>query len=207
MNLEYNKIRRVIEIVSVILISCVFFFACSGGKAKDKEILSFSEEQSPAETESEISSPSPAAEIREQTVWVYVCGAVNQPGVYELSADARKADALNAAGGFTEDAATDAVNLAAHIEDADMLRIPHVGEVCEPEEDGFEQSEMTRKVNINTASESELMTLPGIGKSKAEAITEYRKKAGGFSCIEDLMKVPGIKEGTFERIKEQIRTE
>ena len=97
--------------------------------------------------------------------------------------------------------------LAASAEDADMLRIPHLGEVCEPEEDGFEQSEMTRKVNINTASESELMTLPGIGKSKAEAITEYRKKAGGFSCTEDLMKVPGIKEGTFEGIKEQIRTE
>ena len=99
------------------------------------------------------------------------------------------------------------MNLAAHIEDADMLRIPHVGEVCEPEENGFEQTEMMRKVNINTASEKELMTLPGIGKSKAEAIAEYRKKAGGFSCTEDLMKVPGIKEGTFEGIKEQIRTE
>lgn len=207
MNLEYNKIRRVIEIVTVILISCIFFFACSGGNAKDREILSFFEEESSAEAESEIFSPAPATEIKEQTVWVYVCGAVNHPGVYELSVDARKADALNAAGGFTEDAATDAVNLAAHIEDADMLRIPHVGEVCEPEENGFEQTEMMRKVNINTASVSELMTLPGIGKSKAEAITEYRKKAGGFSCTEDLMKVPGIKEGTFEGIKEQIRTE
>ena len=207
MNLEYNKIRRVIEIVTVILISCIFFFACSGGKAKDREILSFSEEESSAEAESEIFSAEPVVENEEQTVWVYVCGAVNHPGVYELPADARKADALNAAGGFTEDADKDAVNLAAYIEDADMLRIPHVGEVCEPEENGFEQTEMMRKVNINTASVSELMTLPGIGKSKAEAIAEYRKKAGGFSCTEDLMKVPGIKEGTFEGIKEQIRTE
>lgn len=144
---------------------------------------------------------------------VYVCGAVVHPGVYYLEQGSIVQDALNAAGGFDGDAAEAYVNLAAAITDGEKIYVPYTDEVvgisgAEPagtvDVADVGNKEGNAKVNINTATRDELMTLPGIGGSKADAIIQYRESSGPFRCIEDIMKVNGIKEGTYENIKECV---
>lgn len=134
---------------------------------------------------------------------VYVCGAVVNPGVYYLPADAIKQDALCAAGGFQDGAAEFYVNLAEVVSDGERIYFPYEDEleagyspVAEAEEDG--------RININTASKEELMSLPGIGESKADSLIEYRETCGGFKDIEEIMNIPGIKEGIYNNIKDYI---
>lgn len=139
-------------------------------------------------------------------VCVYVCGAVKNPGLYELPEGSRKMEALKKAGGFAEDACTDYINLADYLSDGEMLRIPFREEVTSyPLSGGGTVSVADSRVNINTASAEELCTVPGIGKSKAEAILKYRSSGGKFETVEDLMKIPGIKQGTFEKLRDYIR--
>ena len=150
---------------------------------------------------------------------VHICGAVVKPGVYLLPADARLEEAVKAAGGFTPEAAANYENLAARLRDGEKVWIPKLEEVgddpygaeirqqksdaAEPES----PSAISGKVNINTADQAALMTLPGIGESKAAAILNYRREHGPFSSPEAIMQVPGIKEGAFQKIKDRITTE
>lgn len=130
-------------------------------------------------------------------IYVYVCGAVKNPGVVCLAKDSRADAALAAAGGFSENAATDAVNLAARLTDGEMLYFPT--------EEEAESGEMQdSRVNINTADRDALCTLPGIGASKAEEILRYREENGRFESCEDLMLVPGIGTGVYEKLREKI---
>ena len=124
---------------------------------------------------------------------VYVCGAVENPGVYELPENSRVYEAVAMAGGMTEDAGMEAVNQAEFVTDGQMLRIPTMEEVA----DGL--------LDINRASVADFMTLPGIGQSKAEALFQYREAHGRFSSIEEIMNVDGIKEGVFNKIKDSIK--
>ena len=138
----------------------------------------------------------------DETVWVYVCGEVAAPGLYELPGSARIGDAVSKAGGMTEDASTDTLNLAGHIEDGQMIRV-----LSKEAGQAFLQAEeqaASGVINLNQASEQELMTLPGIGASKAREIISYREQHGSFSEITELMEIPGIKEGVFNKIKDQI---
>lgn len=147
--------------------------------------------------------PSEAAkEEKAAPFCVYVCGEVAEPGLYEFSEGARIADAVEAAGGMTAQAADSYLNLAEYISDGQKIEVPS------KEEAGAEKKLLEEAalglVNLNTASEQELMELPGIGASKAREIVNYRESSGGFSRIEDLMEIPGIKEGVFNKIKDQI---
>lgn len=156
-------------------------------------------------------------------VKVYVCGAVRNPDVYCLDSDMRIADAVEAAGGFTESAGGTYLNLAAKISDGQKIYIPTVAEIEEALEEG-ELSAATVNitsntpgitsenstggdgglVDINSADRDTLMTLPGIGQSKADKIIAYRETNGGFSSIEDIMLVAGIKEGLYNKVKDRI---
>ena len=123
-------------------------------------------------------------------------------GVYELEAGCRINDAIEAAGGFSEEASTTSVNLSAKIEDEAMVYIPskeeaNVGVVAGQPQDA--------RININTAPIEELMTLKGIGEAKAKAIVSYREENGLFENVEDIMKVSGIGQGYFNKIKDDIR--
>ncbi|MBQ8305111.1 MAG: helix-hairpin-helix domain-containing protein [Blautia sp.] len=142
------------------------------------------------------------------SIYVDVSGAVMEPGVYELPEGSRVFQAIDAAGGLTEDAAPEAVNRAESVVDGQQIRIPGREELMLPDGGqpafGELSSADTGKVNLNSATLEELCTLPGIGESKAETILTYRKKNGRFSGIEELMNVPGIKEATFEKIKEYV---
>ena len=132
------------------------------------------------------------------TAFVHICGEVESPGVYEVAEDARICDVLLLAGGFTESAATDAVNMAQKVTDGMQVVVPSVEEA---ERQTLAEAEADGRVELNTAT---LEQLPGIGESRARAILAYREEHGGFSVTEELMQVSGIKEGTFNRLKELV---
>lgn len=146
------------------------------------------------------------------TAVVYVCGAVLCPGVYELSEDARVIAAIEAAGGFSAEAAADYLNLARVVLDGEKIEVPTLEEVSlglvgvsKDNVAGSSPSEEVLSININTATKEELMELPGIGESRALSIIAYREENGEFGSIEEIMLVSGIKEGAFAKLKAYIR--
>lgn len=137
-------------------------------------------------------------------VVLYVCGAVENPGVYELPENSRVYEAVAMAGGMTENAGMEAVNQAEFVMDGQMLRIPTMEEMTAAQEESGSNVE-DGLLDINRASVADFMTLPGIGQSKAEALFQYREAHGRFSSVEEIMNVDGIKEGVFNKIKDSIK--
>ncbi len=147
------------------------------------------------------------------SVYVHICGAVKNPGVYETEAGARVSDLIKMSGGLCKDAAGDYVNQARKVTDGERIYIPVKDEVkeltaseyAEGGQNAVKQTEETSKfININTATAEELMKLPGIGQAKADSIIEYRSTNGDFQSIEELMNISGIKEGLYNRISSFI---
>ena len=148
------------------------------------------------------------------SIFIHVCGEVTAPGVYEMERGSRIYEAVEAAGGLTDAAAADVLNLAQVLEDGQQVRVPDQEEKERLEEQGGalsfvtggrpEQEAPAAKVNLNTATKEQLMTLSGIGEARAEAILAYRQESGGFRTPEDIMKVSGIKEAAFQKIKDEI---
>ncbi|WP_455136289.1 ComEA family DNA-binding protein [Thermophilibacter sp.] len=140
-----------------------------------------------------------------RTLLVHVDGAVAAPGVYELPGGARANDAVAAAGGLAEDADTTSLNLAAPLSDGEKLHVPREGEEAAApaasDAGASGQGAQTGLVNLNSATVEELDTLPGVGESTARAIVEDREANGPFTAPEDLMRVSGIGEKKFERIR------
>ena len=145
----------------------------------------------------------------EALVIVHVDGSVASPGVYELPGeDVRVGDVVDAAGGLSEGADLSSVNLAARVLDGEKVHIPAEGEETSPVITGSVNpvaSSQDPVVNINTATVEELTVLPGIGEATAAAIVEDRERMGPFASPEDIMRVSGIGERKYERIKDQIR--
>ncbi len=154
-----------------------------------------------------------AAQSRPRVCYVYVCGAVREAGVYALPEGSRIYEAIALAGGLSDEACADYVNQAEVLADGQMIRIPTEAEAADlPREasasDGTAEQAAEPaddRVDLNTAGMAELTALPGIGEAKAERILAYRESHGGFSAAEDIMKVEGIKEGVYNRIKDYIR--
>lgn len=167
-----------------------------------EESSAFGESGGGREAVSEEGGEAAAAEPATQTLCVYVCGEVKSPGVYELPEGSRIVDAVEAAGGMTEAASGTWLNLAEPVSDGQKIEVPSETEASELEKE--QQEAQSGLVNLNTASAEELMTLTGIGESKAEAILSYREEHGGFEKPEELMEIPGIKEGVFEKIRDQV---
>lgn len=134
-------------------------------------------------------------------IWVHVCGQVQCPGVVALSAGSRAWEAVEAAGGLTEEAQEEAVNLAALLQDGEKLYIPALGE---PAPEAVKAASESGLVNLNTADAERLQSLPGIGESRAADILSYRERNGGFKSVEEIMQVPGIKESIYEKIRDKI---
>lgn len=142
-------------------------------------------------------------------VYVHICGAVKKPGVYTFPSEPHIIDVVKQAGGFTKKADSSSVNLAEKVADGTQLVVTEkrAEEKANEEQSSHEKSSASGgsdKVNINTASAEELMTLSGIGESKAAQIVSYRESNGAFQKIEDIMKISGIKEGVFSKIKDYI---
>lgn len=141
----------------------------------------------------------------EKPIVVHITGAVPRPGVYALQQGARVQDGISAAGGFLAEADKSGINLARALEDGEQLDIPYVEGftpvIATPEEVFVPSSDL---IDINTASASELDTLPGIGPTTAQKIIEYRDTNGPFVSIEDIVNVSGIGPSTYDRIKDLI---
>ena len=169
-----------------------------GTEAVFGEISANASDSDAADTEDVVAS--------EDTITVYVCGAVVQEGVYELPAGSRISDALLMAGGYDENALHGYVNLAEKLEDGERIYFPDYQEL---EELGIvpissTESSESGLVNINTADAEMLKTLPGIGDAKAADIIAYREEHGAFSSIEDIKNVSGIGESIYNRISSGI---
>lgn len=152
--------------------------------------------------------------------FVHVCGAVVNPGVYGMEPGSRIYEAVDQAGGFGPDAAQSYLNLAQEIGDGMKIQVPTKQQAEEWEKSGragilagpvstgdglqADGAGQSRKVNLNTAGKEELMTLKGIGESKAEDIIRYRQTCGPFERIEDIMNISGIKDAAFQKIKDSI---
>lgn len=187
----------------------LFAAGCAG---QNNTTYSLKGEQPLAEEDTSGGADGTARNAGSDTVLVHICGEVRTPGVYELTADSRICDVLLLAGGFTADADTEAVNMAAGIEDGMQIVIPT--ETNRTQEMTGNSSDRTGEtaagktesqlVNINTADKETLMSLPGIGAGKAEAVIAYREAGGVFKDIKDIMLVDGIKEGVYAKIKDKI---
>ena len=142
-------------------------------------------------------------------IYVDVKGAIHHPGVYQMKAENRVKDLIEAAGGFTPLADDQKLNLAQLLEDQMVIVVPKKGEEVNSELAQAPTSQKKEvgkegKVNINTATVEELKTLKGIGEKKAEAIIEYRKKNGSFKNKEEMMKVRGIGKKLYESFQERV---
>ena len=166
-------------------------------------------------------------ETQPEMIYVDVCGAVANPGVFQLATGSRVFQAIEAAGGYLPKAVQNCVNRAGVLTDGQQLYILTQEEM---EQQGLDPAEMAgasdgqmngsagtgqntgiaaqaqqdNRININTADETQLTTLTGIGATRAQAIIAYRQENGPFAAIEDIMNVQGIKEGTFAKIKDEI---
>ena len=143
--------------------------------------------------------------------YVYICGEVNTPGVYECEPQTRLGALVDMAGGATPDADLTSVNLAREVSDGEQIIILKKGSddipaAGQPQNNAAPSgvSPNSNFVNINTADETTLKTLPGIGDAKAKAIVDYRTQNGSFKKIEDIMNISGIKNAAFDKIKDLI---
>ena len=207
---NWDKIKIIATITFIILAGTVYSVSTmiKGGKADDRIELVVTDSviSTSDEADSHFDSSDDSTKDDSNTdIYVHICGAVINPGVYQVPAGTRVYQALELAGGSSNDAYLSGINLADKLADGQKVYIPAEGENAEgilSIDSGGVQSVM---ININTASEAELMTLPGIGQSRAKDIINYRVKNGVFEYIDDIMKVSGIKEAAFEKIKDLIK--
>lgn len=208
-----GKWRKIITpIAAIAVLSAILFFP----RGQHGNQLTAASGQSPIIDVLEMDQSveeQPIEEIKVEPVAIMVDiqGAVKHPGVYSLTEGDRLIDAIHAAGGYLQDADSRMLNNAMILPDEFFIYVPKVGEETEVSagENHFIQQKEKQddgKVNINLADVQELMTIPGIGPSKAAAIVQYREENGSFASTESIMEVSGIGQKTFERLESFITT-
>ena len=177
---------RRVKVITILLMVFMMSIGCS--RRKEVSIEPKKETKTTAEKSSS-----------KETIYVYVCGEVKHPGVYRFSKGERIVSAVKAAGGLTKKAS------AEKMKDGQQITIPSKKQTAKNEgSDSKAVQSSSGKININTAGVKELMTLSGIGEAKASDIISYREEHGPFSDISDIMKIQGIKEGIYHKIKDKI---
>ncbi len=186
--------------------------ACSAdrrGQDETEQIVLEIQQDGTIEPEQDInkshSDKKDSSDESEGCIWVYVCGAVKQEGVYKLPSGSRVYEAIELAGGLLPEAAATQINQAEILKDEQQVYIPTQEEVRE--QLATQSEEPDGRIDLNRAGKDILMNLPGIGESKAESILQYREKNGDFQSIEEIMMIPGIKEGLFNQIKDKIKVQ
>ncbi|MGX7098393.1 helix-hairpin-helix domain-containing protein [Globicatella sanguinis] len=201
-----NKVVLVIFILGIVYFlfqnqpETVSFLSESGETRMDEALLTMSTTET-----TEITT-------QEMIIYVDVKGEVRDPGVYQLSNGARVMDAIESAGGLTNEADEDQLNLALLLSDQMVIVVPNINQTLEEEysmvnhfaNEIDEDPHNELKININVADVAELTLLPGIGEKKAQAIIDYREENGSYQTIEDLMNVSGIGQKTFDKLSSMI---
>lgn len=217
--MRYQRVKMAVTVICV-LAACVCY-SCKGSwqEPEDGGLLETVTESASDESQEETLLSGEGETFT--PCFVHICGEVVNPGVYELEPGSRIFQAIEAAGGFTDSAASEYLNMAEPVCDGMKIVVPDISQLtdeqlCGPWREGTAAAGVTgngnlaggsggkQKVNLNTATKEELMTLKGIGEAKAEDIIAYRESHGGFSKIEDIMKISGIKNAAFEKIKDDI---
>ena len=200
------------KISVIILLSVIFLCGCGGSKtvyeiSEASEAISgetgVSDESSSGKSEDDSDEVSREDDIP-SVIYVYICGAVKNPGVYQLPEGSRLFQAVDAAGGLLENADERSVNQAQILSDGQEIIVYEKGEEIPLNDTASSDPSGSGKININTAGKEDLMELPGIGESRADEIISYRNEHGRFESIEDIMNISGIKEKMFEKIKDYI---
>ncbi len=209
--MEKNKLITIAVCFVFIVFSGILYIKSSTGGEELSFIKNTEESTNIANIEDSVSNSEIPAVT--ENIAVYICGAVKHPGVYSFVMGQRLYDAVKAAGGFKKSAARSAVNLARRLSDSEQIVIPTKKQAASvknknpdiSKDDGIKtvSSNENPLININTASKEELMTLNGIGESKADAVIKYRS-SNQFNSIEDIKNVTGIKDGVFNQIRNQI---
>lgn len=200
--MKENQIKYIIAAAAVVLFGVLWIFT---GQKEDQgsreETDIFRNETDFGEEEK--------VDLSKGKIYVHITGAVKKPGVYIFEKKPRVIEVVEKAGGFKKNAATSGINQAELVEDGTQIVIKNRGDTKTSEGNplGQEQPEQEKSglIDINTATKEQLMTLGGIGESKAMAIIAYREEHGKFKKIEDIMNITGIKNGVFDKIKSQIR--
>lgn len=205
-----KKVKNLICILALVL----GISGCANQREEAKELLlskETSEVKAGSNGKEEVwleAEAKPQKEEETDIIYVQVSGAVNHPGVYELPLGSRVFQALELAGGMTQEAQEKSINQAQTLEDGQMIWVPTVEEAAAlPEQQPESLAKDDGKVNLNTATKEELQTLPGIGEAKAQSIVAWREEHGSFTQIEDIMKIEGIKEGVFSKIKDSVKVQ
>ncbi len=219
MNRKNNKkIVKMTVILLFFLVGGVWYLLKSGVLWKEQTeqkligVLESRDSEAISVAPEEIQKISDELQEPEGKLVVYVCGAVNAPGIYMLPQESRLYEALEQAGGFSEEADAAYHNLARNITDGERIYILSYSETKElttEQQVAGEAGEQARMgenvlINLNTATEEQLTSLPGIGETKAAGILAYRKQVGQFTAIEEIMNVSGIGEAMFEKMKDKI---
>ena len=198
-NMETNKIKYILAAVMVALCGMIWF-----GENRWQE-----PQQDGTTPVFQHATEVPADSSAKEMIYVHITGAVKKPGVYVFDKPPRVVEVVEEAGGFTKDAVKSEVNQAELVEDGVQIVIASKRErkTSDAGESGGrgEPSAGDSLLDINTATKEELMTLTGIGESKAVSIITYRETNGKFRKIEDIKKITGIKDGIFEKIKSRIK--
>ncbi|UED79012.1 helix-hairpin-helix domain-containing protein [Lysinibacillus sp. CD3-6] len=205
----WQKYKKSMLLPSILGISglCYFFFSSFDSSPPQEELI---ETIQPTE-QLALTEPAEEEAVLQQVV-IDIKGAVLHPGVYTLNPEQRIIDAVQLAGGYSEDADPTLINHAQKVQDEMVIYIPVQGEQLDETMASFNFANLaaeshtstSNKVNVNKADNTELTTLAGIGPSKAQSIIAYREENGGFQTIEDIKKVTGIGEKTFEKLKDSI---
>ncbi|MBQ9491823.1 MAG: helix-hairpin-helix domain-containing protein [Firmicutes bacterium] len=223
--MDRDRLKILAVFVSVFLILCGYFYFTQRNTMINKvaKIQTQSSSSDISQNHPELESAEKIIDgLKVMTSTVHVAGAVKNPGVYNLPSSSRVIDAIEKAGGATENADLDQINLADYVSDGQKIEVPKLksGDTSlnyklitdELDKIGANKIDSTNEksssksdlVNINTADSSELQSLPGIGTTIANSIIEYRKENGNFETIEDLKNVSRIGDKTFDKLKDLI---
>lgn len=200
--MKENQIKYMIAAAAVVLFGVLWVITGhKGEQGSTEEMDIFHSETDSGEVDKE--------DLSTGKIYVHITGAVKKPGVYLFEKKPRVIEVVEKAGGFKKNAATSGINQAELVEDGTQIVIKDKGAVKKAEKNSLEQEQQQQdgsgQIDINTAAREQLMTLDGIGESKAAAIIAYREEHGRFKKIEDIMNITGIKNGVFDKIKNKIR--
>lgn len=207
--MKIHKIK-ITMIVLCVLAAGIFCILSRSPDDYKEEVYLAETQAEEASQESLQESNQTAGEEELPSCYIHICGEVVSPGVYELAEGSRIFQVIEKAGGLTANAAADSINMAEKITDGMKLIVLSEEEAAKATKDGNftgiaqGESSSVNRVNLNTASKEELMTLRGVGEAKADDIIRYRDSHGGFKKIEDIMNISGIKEAAFQKIKDDI---
>ncbi|MBE3570095.1 MAG: helix-hairpin-helix domain-containing protein [Bacillales bacterium] len=212
--MELLQRYRIPALIATSIGILLFFYYQTGHKERlDQPSIVMPKEEAKENTHKKSIEEKVEEESKPQLVMIDVKGAVMRPGIYEATSNDRIYDIVQKAGGFRKEADQTKVNLAQKLQDEMVVYIPKVGEKeptaisqrvpsAKPANSGNGQGEIL--VNINTATAEELQNLPGIGKTRAQSIIEYRETNGPFQKVEDLKNISGIGDKTYDKLKDKV---